>query len=82
MLKTLMGDHPITKQFKTRTDRLDFVECKAAAPMFKPQKMTWSAHGHVRGAPRPRSAPKRTLVMTPMNIVWSSAMKRPGGTLL
>lgn len=35
MLKTLMGDHPITQQFKTRTDRLDFVECKAAAPMFK-----------------------------------------------
>jgi 4,5-dihydroxyphthalate decarboxylase len=35
MLKTLMGDHPITKQFKTRTDKLDFVECKAAAPFFK-----------------------------------------------
>ena len=33
--KTLMGDHPITMQFKTRTDKLDFVECKAAAPMFK-----------------------------------------------
>jgi 4,5-dihydroxyphthalate decarboxylase len=35
MLKTLMGDHPITKQFKTRTDKLDFIECQAAAPMFK-----------------------------------------------
>lgn len=35
MLRTLMGDHPVTMQFKTRTDRLDFVECKAAAPMFK-----------------------------------------------
>lgn len=35
MLKTLMGDHPITQQFKTRTDKLDFVECKEAAPMFK-----------------------------------------------
>jgi 4,5-dihydroxyphthalate decarboxylase len=34
-LKTLMGDHPVTEQFKTRTDKLDFVECKAAAPMFK-----------------------------------------------
>ena len=34
-LKTLMGDHPITEQFKTRTDKLDFVECKAAAPFFK-----------------------------------------------
>lgn len=33
--KTLMGDHPVTQQFKTRTDKLDFVECKAAAPMFK-----------------------------------------------
>ena len=35
MLKTLMGDHPVTMQFKTRTDKLDFVECKEAAPMFK-----------------------------------------------
>ena len=36
MLKTLMGDHPITEQFKTRTDRLDFVDCKGgAAPFFK-----------------------------------------------
>jgi 4,5-dihydroxyphthalate decarboxylase len=35
-LKTLMGDHPITKQFKTRTSKLDFVECKgSAAPFFK-----------------------------------------------
>ncbi len=36
MLKTLMGDHPITAQFKTRSDKLDFVECKgSAAPFFK-----------------------------------------------
>jgi 4,5-dihydroxyphthalate decarboxylase len=36
MLKTLMGDHPITEQFKKRTDKLDFVECKgSAAPFFK-----------------------------------------------
>ncbi len=35
MLRTLMGDHPVTMQFKTRTDKLDFVECKEAAPMFK-----------------------------------------------
>ena len=34
-LKTLMGDHPVTAQFKTRGDALDFVECKAAAPFFK-----------------------------------------------
>ena len=35
-LKTLMGDHAITEQFKTRTDKLDFVECKgSAAPFFK-----------------------------------------------
>ena len=35
-LKTLMGDHPITTQFKKRTDKLDFVECKgSAAPFFK-----------------------------------------------
>ena len=35
-LKTLMGEHAIMAQFKTRTDRLDFVECKgSAAPFFK-----------------------------------------------
>ncbi|HEX7052980.1 MAG TPA: phosphate ABC transporter substrate-binding protein [Burkholderiales bacterium] len=35
-LRTLMGEHPITRQFKTRTDKLDFVECKgSAAPFFK-----------------------------------------------
>ena len=34
-LKTLMGDHPVTRQFKTRTDKLDFVECSEAAPLFK-----------------------------------------------
>ena len=36
MLKTLMGDHAVTKQFKTRTDRFDFIEVKgSAAPFFK-----------------------------------------------
>jgi len=36
MLKTLMGDHAVTRQFKTRTDRFDFVEVKgSAAPFFK-----------------------------------------------
>jgi 4,5-dihydroxyphthalate decarboxylase len=36
MLKTLMGDHAVTKQFKTRTDKFDFVEVKgSAAPFFK-----------------------------------------------
>jgi len=36
MLKTLMGDHEVTKQFKTRTDKFDFVEVKgSAAPFFK-----------------------------------------------
>ena len=35
-LKTLMGEHAITEQFKTRSDKLDFVECKgSAAPFFK-----------------------------------------------
>jgi 4,5-dihydroxyphthalate decarboxylase len=34
-LKTLMGDHPVTRQFKTRTDKLDFVACSEAAPHFK-----------------------------------------------
>ena len=36
MLKTLMGDHAVTKQFKTRTDKFDVVEVKgSAAPFFK-----------------------------------------------
>jgi 4,5-dihydroxyphthalate decarboxylase len=36
MLKTLMGDHAVTKQFKTRSDKFDFVEVKgSAAPFFK-----------------------------------------------
>jgi 4,5-dihydroxyphthalate decarboxylase len=36
MLKTLMGDHAVTRQFKTRTDKFDFVEVKgSAAPFFK-----------------------------------------------
>ena len=36
MLKTLMGDHAVTKQFKMRTDKFDFVEVKgSAAPFFK-----------------------------------------------
>ena len=36
MLKTLMGDHAVTKQFKTRADKFDFVEVKgSAAPFFK-----------------------------------------------
>lgn len=30
-----MGDHAVTAQFKTRSDKLDFVDCKAAAPFFK-----------------------------------------------
>ena len=35
-LKTLMGEHAITKQFKTRSDKFDFVEVKgSAAPFFK-----------------------------------------------
>lgn len=35
-LKTLMGEHAIMAQFKTRTDKLEFVECKgSAAPFFK-----------------------------------------------
>ena len=35
-LKTLMGDHAVTKQFKTRSDKFDFVEVKgSAAPFFK-----------------------------------------------
>src|SRR5256885_3321378 len=36
MLKTLMGDHAVTRQFKTRTDKFDFVEVQgSAAPFFK-----------------------------------------------
>jgi 4,5-dihydroxyphthalate decarboxylase len=35
-LKTLMGDHPVTMQFKTRADKFDFLEVKgSAAPFFK-----------------------------------------------
>ncbi len=36
MLKTLMGDYPVTKQFRTRTDRFAFAEYKGSvATMFK-----------------------------------------------
>ena len=36
MLNTLMGDHAVTKQFRTRTDKFDFLEFKgSAAPFFK-----------------------------------------------
>src|SRR5947199_8177207 len=36
MLRTLMGDHAVTKQFKTRADKFDFIEVKgSAAPFFK-----------------------------------------------
>lgn len=35
-LKTLMGDYPVTKQFRTRTDRFEFAELKGSpATMFK-----------------------------------------------
>src|SRR5437764_158401 len=34
MLKTLMGDHAVTQQFKTRTDKFDFVEVKGSAAQF------------------------------------------------
>ncbi len=34
MLKTLMGDHAVTKQFKTRTDKFDFIEVKGSAAQF------------------------------------------------
>src|SRR3989440_5046937 len=34
MLKTLMGDHEVTKQFKTRTDKFNFVEVKGSAAQF------------------------------------------------
>src|SRR5918912_1358262 len=34
MLKTLMGDHAVTQQFKTRTDKFDFVDVKGSAAQF------------------------------------------------
>ena len=34
MLKTLMGDHEVTRQFKTRGDRLDFIEVKGGAAQY------------------------------------------------
>jgi 4,5-dihydroxyphthalate decarboxylase len=34
MLKTLMGDHAVTQQFKTRTDKFDFIEVKGSAAQF------------------------------------------------
>src|SRR5919108_3166183 len=34
MLKTLMGDHEVTKQFKARTDKLNFVEVKGSAAQY------------------------------------------------
>jgi 4,5-dihydroxyphthalate decarboxylase len=34
MLKTLMGDHAVTRQFKTRTDKFDFIEVKGSAAQF------------------------------------------------
>src|SRR5205814_10471115 len=34
MLKTLMGDHEVTKQFKTRTDKLNFIEVKGSAAQY------------------------------------------------
>src|SRR5439155_5987329 len=34
MLKTLMGDHAVTRQFKTRTDKFDFTEVKGGAAQF------------------------------------------------
>ncbi len=35
-LKTLMGEYPVTKQFRTRTDRFDFAEFKGSpATLFK-----------------------------------------------
>src|SRR5574340_336443 len=36
MLKTLMGDYPVTRQFKTHTDRFDFADVKGSvATAFK-----------------------------------------------
>ena len=34
MLKTLMGDHDVTRQFKTHTDKFDFVEVKGSAAQY------------------------------------------------
>lgn len=34
MLKTLMGDHEVTKQFKTRTDKLNLIEVKGSAAQY------------------------------------------------
>src|SRR5919109_128565 len=34
MLKTLMGDHAVTRQFKTRTDKFDFTEVKGSAAQY------------------------------------------------
>jgi|SRR5579859_4339032 len=34
MLKTLMGDHAVTRQFKTRIDKFDFLEVKGSAAQF------------------------------------------------
>ena len=31
MLKTLMGEHPVTKQFLARKDKFDFLEFKGSA---------------------------------------------------
>ena len=36
MLKTLIGDYPVTRQFRTRTDRFDFAQFQGSvATMFK-----------------------------------------------
>src|SRR5687767_15469847 len=36
MLKTLIGDYPVTKQFRTRTDRFEFAQFQGSvATMFK-----------------------------------------------
>jgi 4,5-dihydroxyphthalate decarboxylase len=34
MLKTLMGDHAVTRQFKTRTDKLNFIEVQGSAAQY------------------------------------------------
>src|SRR5207245_10859686 len=51
-----------------------------AAPMLRPQKMTWSAHGQTRCelAALPRTAANSTLVSSPTKYVWLSAVKSPG----
>jgi 4,5-dihydroxyphthalate decarboxylase len=33
-LRTLMGEHAVTRQFSTRTDKLDFAACKGSAAQF------------------------------------------------